>query len=204
MSNVTAADVKKLRDVTGAGMMDCKVALTESGGDLDKARAILRERGLADAAKRKGRDATDGLIVSYLHAPTPGVPAKVGVLLELSTETDFVAKTDDIRDLAQGLVLHIAASKPLYLTSEEVPQNELDAERDLAGKKVEGKPEHVVEKAQEGAVRKYLQSVVLLEQKWIKDDKQTVREVVDTVAGKLGENLGVRRFVRYEVAESLD
>lgn len=204
MSNVTAADVKKLRDVTGAGMMDCKVALTESGGDLDKARAILRERGLADAAKRKGRDATDGLIVSYLHAPTPGVPAKVGVLLELSTETDFVAKTDDIRDLAQGLVLHIAASKPLYLTSEEVPQNELDAERDLAGKKVEGKPEHVVEKAKEGAVRKYLQSVVLLEQKWIKDDKQTVREVVDTVAGKLGENLGVRRFVRYEVAESLD
>ena len=204
MTEISAADVKKLRDVTGAGMMDCKKALQEASGDIEKARTILREKGLADAAKRKGREAAEGMVHAYLHAPTPGIPPKVGVLVELTCETDFVAKTDDFRTLAQDIALHIAAAKPQWLTADEVPQDVLDVERELAAKKVEGKPDNVVEKATEGAVRKFLQQEVLLEQKWIRDEKQTIRQLVDGFAGKIGENVTVRRFVRYQVAEALD
>ncbi|HVL79964.1 MAG TPA: translation elongation factor Ts [Actinomycetota bacterium] len=204
MAEISAADVKKLRDATGAGMMDCKKALQEADGDIEKARVILREKGLADAAKRKGREASEGLVHAYLHAPTPGIPPKVGVLLELTCETDFVAKTDDFKTLAQDIALHIAAAKPQWLTSEEVPEDVLTTERELAAKKVEGKPENVVQKATEGAVKKFLAQEVLLEQKWIRDEKQTIRELIDSFAGKIGENISVRRFVRYQVAESLD
>jgi elongation factor Ts len=202
--NISAADVKKLRDATGAGMMDCKKALQDAGGDIDKARSLLRERGLAGAAKRKGREARDGLVHAYLHAPTPGLPPRVGVLLEVSTETDFVAKTDDVKQLATDLALHIAAAKPLYISAEEIPSEVLDQERELALKKVEGKPEKVQEQAAAGAVKKFTKQFCLLDQPWIRDDKQTIAQLVDTIAGKLGENISIRRFARYEVAETLD
>jgi elongation factor Ts len=204
MADISAKDVQKLRQETGAGMMDCKKALTDATGDFDKARTLLRERGLADAAKRKGREAKDGLILSYLHAPTPGVPAKIGVLLELTTETDFVAKTEETQGLARDVAMHIAAAKPAYLSIADVPEAVLEGERDLARKKVEGKPEKVVEQAMEGAVKKFAKQMCLLEQPWVRDEKQTIGQMLDGFASKTGENVSVRRFVRYEVAETLD
>lgn len=204
MAEISAADVKKLRDETGAGFMDCRAALTDAAGDPEKARALLRERGLADAAKRSGREAKEGLIHAYLHAPTPGLPPRVGVLVEVSTETDFVAKTDDIKTLAQEVAMHVAAARPVYLSVDDIPQEVLDEERRLALKKVEGKPEKVQNQAAEGAVKKYAKQFALLEQPWIKDDKQTVAQLVASYVAKLGENIGVRRFVRFEVAESID
>ncbi len=204
MAEINAKDVAKLRQITGAGMMDCKKALTETAGDFDKARAFLREQGLADAAKRKGREAADGLVVSYLHAPTPGVPPKIGVLLELTTETDFTAKTEAAQELARDIAMHIAAAKPAYVTLEEVPETVLQGEKDLALKKVEGKPEKVQEQAASGAVKKFAKLAVLVEQPWVRDEKQTIGQMVDGFASKVGENISVRRFVRYEVAETLD
>jgi elongation factor Ts len=204
MADISATDVKRLRDATGAGMMDCKKALQDAANDFEQARKLLRERGLADAAKRTGREAKDGLIHAYLHAPTPGLPPRVGVLLELSTETDFTAKTDQVKELAQELALHIAAAKPSYVSQEDVPEDVLETERELAAKKVQGKPDRVIEQAVQGAVKKFVQQFCLLEQKWIRDDSQTIRELVGSLAAKTGENIGVRRFVRYEVAESVD
>jgi elongation factor Ts len=185
-------------------MMDCKKALVDADGDFEKARTILRERGLADAAKRKGREASEGLIHAYLHAPTPGLPPRVGVMLELSTETDFVAKTEDATTLAREVAMHIAAAKPAYVSLDQVPEAVLEEERELARKKVEGKPPDVVDKAAEGAVRKFAKQFVLLDQPWVRDEKQTIGQLVDSYASKTGENISVRRFVRFEVAESLD
>ncbi len=204
MAEISAADVAKLRRETGAGMMDCKKALQEASGDFEKARTLLRERGQADAAKRKGKEATDGLVYSYLHAPTPGLPPRIGVMLEVSTETDFVAKTEDISTLAREVAMHVAAAKPAYLSIEHVPDEVLEQERELARKKVEGKPENVVEKAVEGAVKKFAKQMCLLEQPWIRDEKQTIGQLVASYAAKTGENVGVRRFVRFEVAETLE
>jgi elongation factor Ts len=204
VAEISAKDVAKLRRETGAGMMDCKKALTDATGDFDKARTLLRELGLADAAKRKGREANDGLIYSYLHAPQPGLPPKIGVIIELTTETDFTAKTEEAQALARDVAMHIAAAKPAYLTLEEVPESVLETERDLARKKVEGKPENVVEKAVEGAVKKFAKTTVLVDQPWVRDDKQTIGQLVAGLASKTGENISVRRFARYEVAETLD
>jgi elongation factor Ts len=204
MAKISAGDVAKLRSSTGAGMMDCKKALQDAEGDFEQARMLLRERGLADAAKRKGRQATDGLIHAYLHTPAPGLPPRIGVLIEVSTETDFVAKTEDVRTLAQEVAMHIAAARPAYVSLDEVPEEVLEAERELARKKVEGKPENIVEKAAEGAVKKFAKQMVLVEQPWIRDDKQTVGHLIASYASKTGENISVRRFVRYEVAETLD
>jgi len=204
MAEIKAGDVAKLRASTGAGMMDCKKALTDSEGDFDKARTLLRERGLADAAKRKGREANEGLIFSYLHAPQPGLPPRIGVMLELTTETDFTAKTEQATQLARDVAMHIAAARPAYVSIEDVPAEILEAERELARKKVEGKPEKVVEQAAEGSVKKFAKSFVLLEQPWVRDDKQTIGQLVATFASNTGENISVRRFARYEVAETLD
>jgi elongation factor Ts len=201
---VSAADVAKLRRDTGAGMMDCKKALIDADADFEKARTLLRERGLADAAKRKGREAKDGLIYAYLHAPTPGVPARIGVMLELTTETDFVAKTAETQELARDIAMHIAAARPAYVTLDEVPEKVLEQERELARKKVEGKPDKIVEQAAEGAVKKFAKLMVLNEQPWVRDDKQTIGQLVAAFASKTGENISVRRFARYEVAETLD
>lgn len=204
MAEITATQVKALRDATGAGMMDCKKALQDAGGDVEQARKLLRERGLADAAKRKGREAKEGLVASYLHEPNPPLPARIGVLIEMSCETDFVAKTEEFRDLARQIALHIAAAKPQYVAVEDVPEAVLDTERELAAKRVEGKPEKVVEQATAGAVKKFVQQFVLSEQKWIRDESQTIGELLSAFTAKTGENVGVRRFVRFEVAESLD
>jgi elongation factor Ts len=204
VAEITAAHVAKLRGETGAGMMDCKKALQDSDGDFGKARSLLRERGLADAAKRKGREAKDGLIHSYMHAPQPGLPPRIGVMLELTTETDFVAKTEEASNLAREIAMHIAAAKPAYLSLEDVPEDVLEQERELARKKVEGKPEKVIEQATEGAVKKFAKLACLLEQPWIRDEKQTIGQLVASYASKTGENIGVRRFARYEVAETLD
>jgi elongation factor Ts len=204
MAEIKAGDVAKLRSQTGAGMMDCKKALTDAGGDFDKARTLLRERGLADAAKRKGREAKDGLVYSYLHAPQPGLPAKIGVMLEITTETDFTAKTEAVQQLARDVAMHIAAAKPTYVSIEEVPDDVLLAERELAKKKVEGKPDKVLEQAAEGAVKKFAKTFCLLEQPWVRDEKQTIGSLVGTLASNTGENISVRRFSRYEVAETLD
>lgn len=201
---ISAADVAKLRRETGAGMMDCKKALRDGGGDFEKARVLLRERGLADAAKRKGREASEGLIHAYLHAPTRGIPARIGVLVEVSTETDFVAKTEGVRELAQQVAMHIAAARPAYVSIEEVPEKVLETERELARKKVEGKPEKIVEQAVEGAVRKFAKQMCLVDQPWVRDDKQTVGQLIASYASKTGENITVRRFCRFEVAETLD
>ena len=204
MAEIAAADVAKLRRETGAGMMDCKKALTEASGDFDKARVLLRERGLADAAKRKGREAKEGLVYSYLHAPQPGLPPRIGVMVELTTETDFTAKTEEASTLARDIAMHIAAAKPAYVSVEDVPESVLEEERELARKKVEGKPEKVVQQATEGAVKKYAKSFVLVEQPWVRDEKQTIGQLIATFASNTGENVSVRRFTRYEVAESLD
>jgi elongation factor Ts len=204
VAEIKAADVQKLRQETGAGMMDCKSALSDASGDFEKARVLLRERGLADAEKRRGREAKDGLLYTYLHAPTPGVPAKIGVLLELTTETDFTAKTPGAQELARDIALHIAFARPAYVTLDEVPEAVLETERELARKKVEGKPEKVVEQAVAGAVKKYAKLAVLNEQPWVKDDKQTIGQLIANFSGQTGENVGVRRFVRWEVAEALD
>lgn len=206
MAEISAADVKKLRDQTGAGMMECKKALQEAEGDFDRARKVLRERGLADAAKRKGREANDGLVYSYLHAPTPGLPPKVGVLVEIQTETDFVAKTDEVQGLAQDVAMHIAAMRPAYLSRDEVPEGVLATERELAEKKAEGKPDKVRDQIVEGALDKFYKEVCLLEQPFVRDEKgkTTVKELVDELVAKIGENIGVRRFVRYEVAEEAE
>jgi elongation factor Ts len=204
MAEITAADVAKLRRETGAGMMDCKKALTHAEGDFDKARTLLREQGLADAAKRKGREASDGLIHAYLHTPTPGLPPRIGVMVELSTETDFVAKTEDIANLAREVAMHIAAAKPAFLSIADVPETVLEVERELARKKVEGKPDKVVQQAVDGAVKKFAKQFCLLDQPWVRDDKQTVGQLVASYASKTGENISVRRFTRYEVAETLD
>jgi elongation factor Ts len=204
VAEIKAADVAKLRAATGAGMMDCKKALTDATGDFEKARTLLRERGLADAAKRKGREAKDGLIYSYLHAPQPGLPPRIGVMLELTTETDFTAKTEEVSQLARDVAMHIAAARPAYVSIEDVPKEILDQERELAKKKVEGKPEKVLEQAAEGAVKKFAKMSVLLEQPWVRDEKQTIGQLVATLASNTGENISVRRFARYEVAEALD
>ncbi len=204
MAEIKAGDVAKLRASTGAGMMDCKKALTDAEGDMEKARTLLRERGLADAAKRKGREAKEGLIYSYLHAPQPGLPPRIGVMLELQTETDFTAKTEEATELARNVAMHIAAARPVYVSIEDVPAEILEAERELARKKVEGKPDKVLEQAAEGAVKKYAKSFVLLDQPWVRDDKQTIGQLVATFASNTGENVSVRRFARYEVAETLD
>ena len=204
MSNISAADVAKLRTATGAGMMDCKKALQDAGGDTEKARMLLRERGLADAAKRKGKEAKEGLIHSYLHAPNPGLPAKIGVMVEILCETDFVAKTDDMKALAQDVAMHIAAAKPAYVSLEDVPEDVLEAERELARKKVEGKPDKVVQQATEGAVKKFAKQFCLVEQPWVRDDKQTIGQLLAGYASNTGENISVRRFARYEVAEALE
>lgn len=203
MPEISAAEVKKLRDATGAGMMDCKRALQEANGDFEEAKKSLRAKGLADASKRAGKEAKEGLVHAYLHAPTPGVPPKIGVLLELNTETDFTAKTDDVRALANELVLHIAAARPIYVSTEDVPDSVIEAERDVMREKLKDKPPQALEKALESVVKSYAKQFVLLDQEWVKDTNVPIRNLIAQYASRTGENIGVRRFVRWELAEAL-
>jgi len=193
--------VKELRGRTGAGMMDCKKALAETGGDLEKAVTYLREKGLAAAAKKAGRIAAEGLIESYIH----GV-GKIGVLVEVNCETDFVAKTDEFKSLARDIAMQIAAAKPEFVRREEVPAEALNKEREILRAQAlnEGKPEKIVDKMVTGRIEKYYKEVCLLEQPFIKDTNLTVQQLLTEKIAKIGENISVRRFVRYELGEGID
>lgn len=199
--SISASMVKELRDRTGAGMMDCKKALAETGGDLEKAVTYLREKGLAAAAKKAGRIAAEGLIESYIH----GV-GKIGVLVEVNCETDFVAKTDEFKSLARDIAMQIAAAKPEFVRREEVPAEALNKEREILRAQAlnEGKPEKIVDKMVTGRIEKYYKEVCLLEQPFIKDTNLTVQQLLTEKIAKIGENISVRRFVRYELGEGID
>ena len=199
MSDVTAAQVKALREATGAGMMDCKNALVETGGDFERAVDLLKEKGQAQVQKRAGRSADQGLIDSYIHFNNT-----VGVLVEVNCETDFVANTDEFRQLVKDVALHIASpASPRFLVREEFPADELERERHIfeVQAKETGKPEHVVEKIVEGKLNALFKDNVLLEQDYVKDDSKTVQELLDDASAKLGEKVAVRRFVRYKLGE---
>jgi elongation factor Ts len=193
--------VKELRQRTGAGIMDCKRALEETGGNLEKAIDHLRKKGLAKAAKKSGRVTKEGLVGSYIHAG-----GKIGVLVELNCETDFVAKTDEFQGLLKDTAMQIAASNPLYLDRDRVPEEVLEKERQILRTQAidSGKPEKVIDRIVEGRLEKFFSEVCLLDQPFIKDPDMTVQEVLNTVISKIGENIAIRRFARYQVGEALD
>ncbi len=199
MAEINASMIKDLRDKTGAGMMDCKKALQESNGDVDKAVAWLRKKGMSSAAKRAGRAASEGAIESYIHSN-----GKLAVLLELNCETDFVARNDDFKNFAKDLALHIAAEAPLYTTREEVPAEAIEKEREIArtSAKESGKPDNVIEKIVDGKVEKFFAEVCLMEQKFFRDADKTIRELIAEQAAKMGENLQLARFVRWTLGET--
>ncbi len=203
MAEISAAMVKQLRERTGAGMMDCKRALEEADGDVERAIDLLRERGAARAKEKAGRSTNQGLIEAYLHS-VGGMPPKVGVLLEVDCESDFVAKTDDFKRLARELALQVAGANPQYVGPEDVPEDVVERERAVARAQAEGKPENVVAKIVEGKLAAFYGDVCLLEQAWIRDErhKKKVRELVAETVAKLGENITVARFVRFAVGEA--
>jgi elongation factor Ts len=190
--------VKQLREKTNAGMMDCKRALAESGGDLEKAEAALRTKGIASAGKKASRATKEGIVASYIH-----LQGKVGVLVEVNCETDFVARNEGFRELVKDITLHIAAAHPLYVNREDVPAKLVESERAIYEAQVKGKPENVVSKIVEGKLDKFYSTVCLLEQGFIKNPDQTMKELVATKIAALGENIVIRRFTRYLVGEPL-
>jgi elongation factor Ts len=198
---VAASDVKALRDRTGAAMMDCKAALDEAGGDVDKAIELLRVKGQASASKRAGRATSEGTVASYIHAG--GSP---GVLVEIQCETDFVARNDDFQDFAREVAIHIAAAAPLYVSVDDIPAEQREAETRVFSEKAkqEGKPDNVVEKIVEGQLRKWASDVVLLEQEHVRSDRyegKTIEQLRADLAAKTGENIRIARFTRYAVGE---
>ena len=197
----TAQDVSKLRASTGAGMMDCKKALTETNGNFDEAIKYNREKGMAAAAKKADRIAAEGVVGSYIH-----MGGKIGVLVEVNCETDFVAKSDAFQNLVKDIAMQIAAAKPLYVTEAEVPTEALDAEKEILKAQAlnEGKPEAVVEKMVEGRIKKYYKDVCLLDQDFVKDSSKTVSQVINEAILSIGEKISVRRFTRYEMGEGLE
>jgi len=190
--------VKQLREKTNAGIMDCKRALAESGGDLEKAEATLRTKGIASAGKKASRVTKEGIVASYIH-----LQGKVGVLVEVNCETDFVAKNEKFREFVKDITLHIAAAHPLYVNREDVPANLVESERAIYEGQVKGKPANVVEKIVGGKLDKFYSTVCLMEQGFIKNPDQTVKELVATKIAELGENIVIRRFTRYLVGEPL-
>ena len=196
----TAQDVKTLRERTGCGMMDCKTALTETNGDMDKAVDYLREKGMAKAAKKAGRIAAEGIVDSYIH-----MGGKIGVLLELNCETDFVARGDQFKNLAHDICLHIAAANPQYLTAEEVPADVIEKEKAILKAQAieEGKPEAIVERMVEGRIKSFYDDNCLLNQKFVKDPSKTISQLVVEATATIGEKISVRRFVRFEMGEGL-
>lgn len=201
MSDVSARHVKDLREKTGAGFMDCKTALRESGGDFEGAVRYLRERGLAAAAKKAGRATAEGIVGSYIHAG-----GKIGVLIEVNCETDFVARTDDFQAFVRNLAMQVAAARPLYVSREEIPAAELERERAIYAAQAaqSGKPEQVVAKMVDGKIDKYVAEVCLLDQDYVKEPGKAVRQVVTDAIAKLGENISVRRFVRFQLGEGIE
>lgn len=200
MAEITAALVKELRERTGAGMMDCKKALAATEGDMDKAIDFLREKGLAAAAKKAGRIAAEGLVESYIHGG-----GRIGVLVEVNCETDFVAKTDAFKSLVKDIAMHIAAANPSYLRREEVPAAELEHEKMVLSEQArnEGKPEKIIEKMVTGRIEKYYKEVCLLEQPFVKDPDKTISDLITESIAKIGENIAIRRFTRYQLGEGI-
>ncbi|MGG4146183.1 translation elongation factor Ts [Paenibacillus algorifonticola] len=198
---VSASAVKELRERTGAGMLDCKKALDHTDNDITKAIEFLREKGLAAAANKAGRIATEGVVESYIHAG-----GRIGVLVEVNCETDFVAKTDQFREFARDIAMQIAAANPKFVRREEVPGDELEKEREILRAQAlnEGKPEKIVDKMVEGRISKYYEEYCLLEQSFIKNPDQTISELLNDKINKIGENISIRRFVRYELGEGLE
>ena len=201
MAEVTAALIKDLRERTGAGMADCKKALVEVEGDMDKAIDYLRTKGLAKAAKKAGREATEGAVVSYIHGG-----GRIGVLVEINCETDFVARNDDFQAFTREVALQIAAMNPQFVRKDEVSQEFVDRERQvlLAKAKEDGKQEAVVQKIVDGQITKWMKEICLLDQPWVKDTGKTIEQVQQELISKLGENIKIRRFVRFELGEGLE
>lgn len=198
MSEISAALVKELREKTNAGMMDCKKALAETGGDLAAAEEFLRKKGIASAGKKADRAAKEGTIASYIH-----MQGKVGVLVEINCETDFVAKNDNFRDFVKDITLHIAAAHPLYVNRTQVPDSLIAKEREIAAAQVQGKPANIVDKIVDGKIDKFYSTICLLEQPFIKNPEVSIEELVKSKIAELGENIIIRRFTRYSVGEEL-
>lgn len=192
--------IKELREITSAGMMDCKKALAETDGDLEKAIDFLREKGLASAAKKSSRIAAEGLVDSYIHG------GRIGVLIEVNSETDFVSKNEEFKAFVRDMAMQVAAANPKYVTREEVPAEQVEHEKNVLREQAlnEGKPEKIVEKMVEGRLEKFYEEIVLLDQKFIKDGDLKVQDVLTNLIAKISENIKIRRFVRYEVGEGLE
>lgn len=197
---ISAQLIKELREKTGAGMMDCKKVLVETDGDIDKAIDLLREKGLASAEKKASRIASEGLVASYIHS------GRIGVLVEVNSETDFVAKTDEFKEFVKDIAMQVAASNPEYLCEEDVPEEAIEKEKTVLIQQAmnEGKPQNIAEKMVEGRMHKFYERVCLLDQPFIKDPSITVNDLLKDKIAKIGENIKIRRFVRYEVGEGLE
>ena len=194
---ITAAMVKKLRDATGAGMMECKAALTEANGNMEEATTILRKRGLAQATKKAGRSTNEGMVGSYIH-----MGGKIGVLVEVNCESDFVARTEDFQNLAREIAMHVAAASPHYVRREDVPGDVLDRERGIYRDQVKDKPAQVIDTIVAGKLNSFYEQVCLLDQPSIRDPKVTIGQQVQAAVAKLGENISVARFVRFKLGET--
>ena len=194
---ISADQVKKLRDATGAGMMECKAALTEASGDIDAATTLLRKRGLAQAAKKVGRSTSEGIIGSYIH-----MGGKIGVLVEVNCESDFVARTDKFQELTRELAMHIAAANPTYVRREDVPADVVARERDIYKDQVKDKPAQVIDKIVDGKMNSFYQQFCLMEQASVRDPNVTITQLVQDAIRILGENMTISRFVRFKVGES--
>lgn len=198
--NITAGMVKEVREKSGAGMLDCKKALVSSNGDIEKAIETLREKGLAAAAKKSGRIAAEGIVTSYIHG------GRIGVLLEINSETDFVAKNEEFQEFARDVAMQIAASNPKFVSKDEIPENEIAKEREILRKQAlnEGKPEKIADKMVEGRIAKYYKEVCLLEQVFVKNPDVTIGYLLNEKIAKIGEKLSIRRFARFEVGEGIE
>lgn len=198
--DISASMVKELREKTGAGILDCKNALTETGGDMEEAIATLRKKGLAAAKKRSHRNASEGIVGSYIH-----LNAKIGVLLEVNCETDFVARTDEFKDLVKNVSMHIAASSPRFVREEDIGAEEAEKEKEILRAQAQdsGKPANVIEKMVEGRYKKFVAENCLTQQPYVRDPDMTIQQLVDSTIARLGENIEIRRFVRYQVGEEL-
>ncbi|MDD3813356.1 MAG: translation elongation factor Ts [Desulfocapsaceae bacterium] len=194
--NITSQMVKDLRDKTGAGMMDCKKALSENAGDMEKAVDFLRQKGLAVAAKRAGRATSEGVVETYIHAG-----GKLGVMVELNCETDFVAKTDDFREFARDVAMHIAAANPVSLSRDDVPADIVERERQIYVQQAieSGKPESIAEKMVTGKIDRFLSEICLLEQQFVKNPEKSIQDMLTELVGKMGENVSIKRFARFQV-----
>lgn len=201
MATVSAADVKKLREITGVGMMDCKKALSEADGDMEKAQEILREKGLAAAQKKAGRIAAEGIVEAYIHGG-----GRIGVLVEVNCETDFVANTPEFKSFVRDIAMHIAATNPMYLSEEDIDPAVLEKEKEILTVQAqnEGKPAQVIEKMVEGRIKKFKKEICLLDQPFVKDPDMTVQDYVNEKIAKIGEKITIRRYTRYEMGEGLE